>query len=792
MATQIDRLHTIIMATGHTAYRRAMVTSSTAVKELGLSELVTSGTGTQLAATQQAAAVAAGEMATAESGATAATVGLGAAISPATLAIAALTTAVFLAVAAFAALTAATLVGAGGAAKGLIDVTKAARDAEDALRKAASVAALTEQEISALRDALPLKELARLGFDARDAGKALWYLISAGLEPMAAVEAEKSVSLLAAALNADLAPASEMLTSTMKALGIETKYASTVVDGFAAINAATLASFEKLQNALVYAAPTARMFGWSFHEMLVVLGQFSDIGLKGTQMGTAFRMGLIQLATGSDVAAGAFNRLGLSLDRAKSLISEPRKLLEYLSKAQWDAGSAAEVFGARAAGAWQQIIRAGVPEFDRLNELVHEQGLALKQSEINTAGLAGATRKLAADFFNMKAGVGEVNQALSIDIVKGASLAAQAFEEAFTDYINLLKESQCETLTARDVILETALAIVEGMGLAVEGSIILLEVWKKLAVAAEEVRLQWEFTKATVSPWGDPEAALQALRENEAGWKAAEDASEEYRKHAEEVLDRTKANVKRLREELDEVAAAPEPAAELAAKSVPILSGEEAMSAVLARQVNYRIDLARWIQEYKALSDSTLDNTRAEVAYRQRDWAAAQNILAVLNEEKATQDKIVEAVADEQRARISLLQAEQALRQYIQREEEQALQKAQRLQEKAWKEAERERMKAARDFQKISEEANKMQKEMQRVIGGDISRELSEAVSRLGGAGLAGRLSRSGALRATRMGDDLVVRIKMDGLTDEGRRAVSELILGDIEEGAREWPALTN
>jgi len=787
MATQVDRLQTIIMATGHSAYRAAMRSSSASVKELGLSELGTSVASVQLAGGQKLAAGSAGEMAAAESAATTATVGLEAVVSPLTITIAALTAGVLLAAAAFAALAAATLAAAGGAAAGLIDVTKAARDAEDALRKAASVAGLTEEEISDLRDSLPLDELAALGFGATSAGEGLWFLYSAGLSTEEALDTLGPAALLAAALNADLDAATGLLVSTMKALGIETDKSAAVVDGFAAVNAVTMASFDKLQNAMIYAASAGRQFGWGFYDILNVLGQFYNVGLRGTQAGTAFRMGLIQLAQGGDKARDAMKRLGLEWEVAASLLSKPRELIEYLSQAQWDAASATEVFGARAL-VWTQILQGGVEVWDELDSQIRETGKAQEQADIAMNSLAGSIDKLAAEWENLRVSIGGLTQYLAKDVVDAATLAGRALKAGIDEYKKSLEDADTAADDSKDAVLDMAVAILKGIGLAAEALLSFIEI-------LETVRAHFYLVAAAANLLWSPRKALEYGKTAIAILEEAGQRTVRWHAVITKVMKAAFASIKALRGEMLKDVPAPE-AEELAAIAVPPVlppSDEVDAVAVALERANLYIEKLRSGEEQleigyrraRALTDDRLSQLLLEIEYRQQAAvfaeaiAKATGIAAAFEEDEVKAARAVgDALRETERAQVAILEAEQAYRKEIIR-----------MQERAWKEADRERLKAARDYDRLIKKGDSVRDAIQAVIGGTLGRGIQEAIGRVSGAGLRQGIG-AGAVRAVGTNEIRVV-VDIAGLNEEGKRAITNHLTDVLTEGVQQLPALS-
>ncbi len=144
------------------------------------------------------------------------------------------------------------------------------------------------------------KEALRLGattsFTAKDAAAAMENLARAGFSATEIMQATGPVLDAAAAEGMDLATAAEIVSANMKAFGKNASDAGHIADVLAKVSAITATSIVELQEGLKYAAPVARTANVSLEQTASILGVLSDVGLKSTLAGTAFKNAIIKVA----------------------------------------------------------------------------------------------------------------------------------------------------------------------------------------------------------------------------------------------------------------------------------------------------------------------------------------------------------------------------------------------------------------------------------------------------------------------------------------------------------------
>lgn len=149
-------------------------------------------------------------------------------------------------------------------------------------------------------------------FSATQSAEALNYLALAGND------AQTSVSLLPTVLNAaaagglDLGYASDLITDSMSALGLETKDTTTFVDQLTKTSQKSNTSMGQLGEAILTVGGTAKKLKGGTVELTTALGILADEGTKGSEAGTALRNIILSLAAPTNTAAKELEKLGVS------------------------------------------------------------------------------------------------------------------------------------------------------------------------------------------------------------------------------------------------------------------------------------------------------------------------------------------------------------------------------------------------------------------------------------------------------------------------------------------------
>jgi len=156
---------------------------------------------------------------------------------------------------------------------------------EAGMSEVSAISGTTGDDLQKLEDRA--RELASsTKYSATEAADGLKYMALAGWDVDQMYTALPSVLSLATAANMDLAAATDIVTDTMGAFGLEAEEAGKTSDIFAAAQAKSNTSVTQLGEAMKYAGPAAKAANQDLAETTTILGILADSGLKGSAAGT--------------------------------------------------------------------------------------------------------------------------------------------------------------------------------------------------------------------------------------------------------------------------------------------------------------------------------------------------------------------------------------------------------------------------------------------------------------------------------------------------------------------------
>ena len=176
-------------------------------------------------------------------------------------------------------------------------------------------------------------ELAKLGFTTEE--------ISASTE---------AVSNFASATGSDLASASKVAGSTLRAFGLDASEMERVVSTLGVATTKSALSFSTFETAMSTIAPVSATFGFSVEETTALLGTLADAGFDASSSATATRNILLNLAD-------ANGDLAKEIGRPINGVEDLAEAFGELEDKGIDLGEALELTDKRSVGAFLQIVK---------------------------------------------------------------------------------------------------------------------------------------------------------------------------------------------------------------------------------------------------------------------------------------------------------------------------------------------------------------------------------------------------------------------------------------------------
>ena len=179
---------------------------------------------------------------------------------------------------------------------------------------------------------------AKTKFSASESAEALNYMALAGYDAGKSCAALPTVLNLAASGGMELAAASDMVTDSMSALGIEATQENLEEfgDKLAKTAQKSNTSVAQLGEAVLTVGGTAKTLAGGTTELNTLLGIIADNGVKGAEGGTALRNIMLSLQAPTDTAAKKMRQLGLDVYDAEGKMRPMNQILGDLNDSMAD------------------------------------------------------------------------------------------------------------------------------------------------------------------------------------------------------------------------------------------------------------------------------------------------------------------------------------------------------------------------------------------------------------------------------------------------------------------------
>ena len=176
--------------------------------------------------------------------------------------------------------------------KQMVNVSK---DFEDAMARVKAITNASTTEFEAMS-----KEARRMGettrYTASEAAAALENLTRNGMSASQATKALSGVMQLAQANAIGLAEAADIVTNTLNMFGLSVENTTRVNDVLSSTAGNAATNISELYEAMVNAAPAARVLNFDIEEVSAAIGALAQAGVKGSDAGTQLRMSLTKMA----------------------------------------------------------------------------------------------------------------------------------------------------------------------------------------------------------------------------------------------------------------------------------------------------------------------------------------------------------------------------------------------------------------------------------------------------------------------------------------------------------------
>lgn len=309
---------------------------------------------------------------------------------------------------------------------------------DQGLKNLQAITGATSAQITIMGETM--KDVARTTkFSTSEISDGMVLLGQAGFSAEESLAAIKATSLLATATLTDMTETTDLLTTTIRAFGLEALEASRVADVMAnAVNKSKL-TIDKLRTAFAYIAASASQAGLSVEQVAATMAVLANNGLRASKIGTGFRQVLARLIAPNEKLREAFMAQGIAINKIspvivgyeKTLINLTRVLINTETKTV-DMAKAYELFGLRGSQSAAIIVKSFLSgEYQQALEQMHEFGTNAKMAAIQAKGLQLKLKNLADRAKLIAVAFGEKGLASSfrlvLDLLRGLTTAVEVF-----------------------------------------------------------------------------------------------------------------------------------------------------------------------------------------------------------------------------------------------------------------------------------------------------------------------------------------------------------------------------
>ncbi len=221
------------------------------------------------------------------------------------------------------------------------------------------------------------RELGRsMRFTATEAMQGMTFLSMAGFDPKEIEAAAEGMLNLAQSAGMGLAETADIASNILSGFKLEATEMDRAADVLAHTFTTSNVTLYTLGETMKYVAPVATAAGQSIEEMAVMTGMLGDVGIQGSNAGTALRAALLRLADPPKKAAEALHDLGVKTMDAEGNMRAMPAILGDIQKKTEGMGNGeilakiSQIFGVEAAAALTELVSSSENITAKYNNLM--------------------------------------------------------------------------------------------------------------------------------------------------------------------------------------------------------------------------------------------------------------------------------------------------------------------------------------------------------------------------------------------------------------------------------------
>lgn len=327
----------------------------------------------------------------------------------------------------------------------LADSVTSAADVEQTLAVMGATSGASAEQLERVRDtAISLGgDLSLPATSAQDAADAMLELTKAGFTVDEAMAAAKGTLQLAAAAQVDAGEAAAITAQAINAFGLEASDAAHIADLLAGGANASSASMTDLAQGLQQGGFAFDASGQSVDDLVTSVAALTNVGLTGSDAGTALKNAMMRLMNPTDKAAKLMAQLGIDAYDAQGNMKPWPELLEHIRGAT--AGMTEEernaalgtIFLSDGMKAMIPLLDMSAEEYATLAGQVGKVGSAQDVAGAQTQGFNGAVAGLQSQMETLQLIIGTKLLPLLTPLIQQVSAGVSAF----TTFASAMMES---------------------------------------------------------------------------------------------------------------------------------------------------------------------------------------------------------------------------------------------------------------------------------------------------------------------------------------------------------------
>lgn len=290
------------------------------------------------------------------------------------------------------------MAGGGVALAGAAAITMPGIDFEKQMSKVGALARIdkTSEAFKKLEDQAVFLG-ASTSFSAGQAASGMQQLSAAGFTTQETFDAMPGTLNLAAAAGMDVGETASIAANALRGFGISAKDMGRVSDVLTATFTRSNTTLYDLGETMKYIAPVAKGLGTSIEDASAMAGLLGNVGIKGSEAGTALRAIHTRLAAPAEEGRNALKALGISAKDAKGNLRPMTDILADVAKKTEKMGNAkrAGIFktlaGEEAGAAFAALVeQQGIGEIVKMADVLRQaQGEAKKVADTMNDNASG-------------------------------------------------------------------------------------------------------------------------------------------------------------------------------------------------------------------------------------------------------------------------------------------------------------------------------------------------------------------------------------------------------------------